>query len=72
MRLNELKLKKKNVPVMHISVRHGIFYNFSKRVINVHKKINKDKTRFFVAHFYKDFRSRPLVPLDLSLNFCTK
>ena len=42
--LNELKFKKKIVPVMHISVRHGISYNFSSGVINVE---NKDKkTRF--------------------------
>ena len=35
MSLNELKFLKKYVSVMHISVRHEIFYNFSSSVINV-------------------------------------
>ena len=48
MRLNELKLKKKIVPVMHISVRHGIFYNFSSDAIHDE---NKDKKPVFYSPF---------------------
>ena len=55
------------LPVMHISVRHDIFYNFSSGVINVK---NKEKKKFFVAHFYKVFRPRPLTPFDLLPNSC--
>ena len=60
---------KKIVPVMYISERHGIFYNFSSSAINVK---NKDKEPFFIAHFHKVFRPRPLTPFDLHFKFCTK
>ena len=61
---NELEFKKKNVPVMYISVTHYTFYNFSRGVINVE---NKDKKPYFVAHFRKVFRPRPLTPFNLRL-----
>ena len=54
---------------MHISVRHGIFYNFSSDAINDE---NKDKKPVFLAHFHKVFRPRPLTPFDLHLKFCAK
>ena len=55
---------KKNVPVMHISVKHGAFYNFSRGVINVE---NKDKKPYFVARFLKVFSAHPLRPFNLRL-----
>ena len=61
---NEFEFKKKNVSVMHISVRHCTFYNFSRSIINVK---NKDKRPYFVAHFHKVFRPRPLTVFDLRL-----
>ena len=54
---------------MHISVRHGIFYNFSSDAINDE---NKDKKPIFLAHFHKVFRARSLAPFDLHLRFCAK
>ena len=54
---------------MHISVRHNIFYNFSYGVINVE---NKKKNSFFVVHFHKVFRPRPLMHFDLRPKFCAK
>ena len=62
---NEHEFKKKIVPVMHISVRHCTFYNFSRGVINVE---NNDKKPYFVAHFQNIFRPRPLTAFDLRLN----
>ena len=38
MSLNLLKFFKQIVPVMHISVRHDIFYNISSGVIDVENK----------------------------------
>ena len=46
---------------MRISVTHGILYNFSSGKINVE---NKEKKPFFVAHFHKFFRPRPLMSFD--------
>ena len=54
----------KFVPVMHISVRQGAFYNFSRGVIDVK---NKDKKPYFVAHFHKVFRPHPLTLFNLRL-----
>ena len=52
--LNELKWALtrliKLLPVMHISVRHDIFYNFSSDVINVK---NKEKNRFLLPIFIR-------------------
>ena len=50
----------KLLPVIHISVRHDIFYNFSSGVKNIENK----KKSFFVVHFHKLFRQRPLMPFD--------
>ena len=61
---NEFELKKKIVSVMHISVRHCTFYNFSRGVINVK---NKDKKPYYVAHFHKVFRPHPLTVFDLRI-----
>ena len=69
MNFTELKLKKKKISAMHISVRHDMFYKFPIGVINVE---NKEKRPVFVAHFRKVFRSRPLPPFDLCPTFCTK
>ena len=63
------QILKKFVPVMHTSVRHDVFYNFSSRVTNVE---NKDKKPFFIVHFHKVLRPRPLTPFDLRLTFCSK
>ena len=52
----------KFLPVMHISVRHDIFYDFSSGIINVK---NKEKKTIFVAHFHKVFKPRPLTSFDL-------
>ena len=54
---------------MHISVSHNIFYNLSSGVVNFE---NKDKKPFFVAHFHKILRLRPLTPFDLRLKFSSK
>ena len=59
----------KFLPVMHIIVRHDIFYNFSSGVVSVK---NKEKKSFFVAHFHKVFRPRPLSPFDSRPRFCAK
>ena len=40
----------KFLPVMHISVRHDIVYNFSSDVINVE---NKEKKRFLQPFFIR-------------------
>ena len=50
--LNKISFLKKFVPGMHISKRHGIFYNFSSGVINVK---NKDKKTFFYSPVSKGF-----------------
>ena len=52
---------------MLISVGHDIFYNFSSGVINAK---HKGKNPFFVAHFHKVFRPRPLIPFDVCPTFC--
>ena len=56
----------KKLPMMHISVRHDIFCNFSSCVINVE---NKDKKPFFVSHFHKVLRPRPLTPFVYASSF---
>ena len=49
--------------MMHISVRHHIFYDFSSGVTNVKNK-EKKKT-FVVVHFYKVFKPCPAIILNL-------
>ena len=69
MNLNELKFLQNFYEVMHISVRHDIFYNFSSGVKNVE---NKEKKPFFVGHFHKFLRLHPLTPFDSRPKFCAK
>ena len=62
--INELnKIFTSDAYVIHISVSHDHFYNFSSGVINVERK----KT-FFVAYFHV-FRPRFLTPFDLHHKF---
>ena len=55
--LNELKLALISsinfLPVLHICVRHDIFLQFFKRLINFK---NKEKKPVFLAHFHKVFK----------------
>ena len=55
--------------MMHVILRHDIFYNFSSGVINVESQV---KNPFFVAHVHKVFRPCPLTPFDLRRKFYAK
>ena len=64
--INELnKIFTSDAYVIHISVSHDHFYNFSSGVITVE---NKEKKTFFAAYFHV-FRPRFLTPFDLHHKF---